>query len=263
MSEQEWLEGGDPGRLLSFLQHGAKSWIQRLTRAWYRYSVKETSRRKLRLWACACARRVPRIEDEPSFREAIELSERFADGIVSGADLTAAHQAFPKTPEDPPGWIQCTWENVTRPVPSFLLSEDPEEVLCAAWVASGGVAAYPLVSAKRQRTADSLRPDSVVRRQLEILRGEEFKIQACLLRDIFGNPFRPVTIDPACLTWHDATVVKLAQRIYDARSFEDLPILADTLEEAGCTEPDLLAHLRSPAPHVRGCWALDLILGKE
>jgi hypothetical protein len=84
-----------------------------------------------------------------------------------------------------------------------------------------------------------------------------------LLRCIFGNPFRPVAVGPSWLTWNDGTVVKIAQAIYYDRAFDRLPVLADALEEAGCHEPDILAHCRQPGEHVRGCWGVDLILGKE
>lgn len=79
-----------------------------------------------------------------------------------------------------------------------------------------------------------------------------------MLLDIFGNPFRPVTFDPACLT----TAVKLAQAIYDDRAFDRLPLLAEALEEEGCVNAEVLEHLRAPGVHVRGCWAVDLLLGK-
>ncbi len=81
-----------------------------------------------------------------------------------------------------------------------------------------------------------------------------------LLRCIFGNPFRPVAIAPAWLT---STVVALAKGIYDERAFDRMPILADALQDAGCDGDDILAHCRGPGPHVRGCWAVDLVLGKE
>jgi hypothetical protein len=83
-----------------------------------------------------------------------------------------------------------------------------------------------------------------------------------LLLDIFGNPFRPVPIDPAWLRWQGGTVVNLAHAIYDARQFENLPVLADALEEAGCANADILAHCHSDGPHVRGCWVVDALLGK-
>jgi hypothetical protein len=84
--------------------------------------------------------------------------------------------------------------------------------------------------------------------------------QAALLRDIFGNPFRPVTLDP---TWLTPTVKALAQAIYEERTFTDLPVIADALEDAGCANADILDHCRPPGEHVRGCWAVDLVLGKK
>ena len=87
--------------------------------------------------------------------------------------------------------------------------------------------------------------------------------QSNLLRDVFGNPFRPVAVEPAWLAWGGGTVRQLAQAIYDERAFERLPVLADALEEAGCTNADVLGHCRQPAEHVRGCWVVDLLLGRS
>jgi len=84
--------------------------------------------------------------------------------------------------------------------------------------------------------------------------------QAALLREIVGNPFLPVPLDPAWLT---STVQNLAAAIYTDRAFDRLPILADALEDAGCTNADVLGHCRGPGPHVLGCWVVDLLLGKE
>src|SRR5205807_9968252 len=80
-----------------------------------------------------------------------------------------------------------------------------------------------------------------------------------LLRCVIGNPFRPASVAPA---WRTPSVMALACAAYEDRRFEDLPLLADALEEAGCTDAAILAHCRGPGPHVRGCWALDLILSK-
>ena len=88
----------------------------------------------------------------------------------------------------------------------------------------------------------------------------ECAVQASLLRDVFGNPFRPVAFDPR---WRTADVTALARGIYDDRAFDRLPLLADALMAAGCDSEDLLAHCRSEGPHVRGCWVVDLVLGKE
>jgi hypothetical protein len=87
--------------------------------------------------------------------------------------------------------------------------------------------------------------------------------QCHLLRDIFGNPFRPVCLDSATLRWQESTIVKLAQAIYDERAFDRLPILADALEEAGCANADILSHCRWAVPHCRGCWLVDALLAKS
>ena len=81
-----------------------------------------------------------------------------------------------------------------------------------------------------------------------------------IIRDVFGNPFRQVAFDPA---WSSSTVVDLAQAMYESRDFAAMPVLADAIEEAGCDHPDVLAHCRNPEQvHVRGCWVVDLVLGK-
>jgi len=100
---------------------------------------------------------------------------------------------------------------------------------------------------------------------------------AVFIRDIFGNPFRSFVVDGMgniwrgehvaigkdALAWNDGLVRKIAQTIYDEQRFEDMPILCDALEEAGCSNADILTHGRGPGPHARGCWLLDLLLGKH
>jgi hypothetical protein len=81
-----------------------------------------------------------------------------------------------------------------------------------------------------------------------------------ILHCIIGNPFRPVACDPS---WRTPTAAALADAIYTDQAFDRLPILADALEEAGCDHPDVLAHCRGPGPHARGCWVVDMILGKS
>jgi hypothetical protein len=94
--------------------------------------------------------------------------------------------------------------------------------------------------------------------------------QADLVRDVFGNPLRPLTFDPAWRTWNGGVIPRLAQAIYDERGMPEgvldthrLGELADALETAGCASEDLLSHLRAPGPHVLGCWAVDLALGRN
>jgi hypothetical protein len=90
-----------------------------------------------------------------------------------------------------------------------------------------------------------------------------------LLRDLFGNPFRPRAADPAWLAWGGGAVRRLAEAAYEARALPDgtldkdrLAVLADALDEAGCDDADLLGHLRGQGSHVRGCWAIDLLLAR-
>jgi hypothetical protein len=95
---------------------------------------------------------------------------------------------------------------------------------------------------------------------MEMEPAEQYESWRPLIYDVFGNPFRPVAVDPAWLT---STVVALARQMYESRDFSALPILADALQDAGCCNEDVLDHCRGPRPHVRGCWAVDLVLGKE
>jgi hypothetical protein len=91
-------------------------------------------------------------------------------------------------------------------------------------------------------------------------RKAEETAHAVLLRDIFGNPFRPVTFSTS---WQTDTAVSLARQMYDSRDFSAMPILADALQDAGCDNDDILNHCRGAGSHVRGCWVVDLVLGKE
>jgi hypothetical protein len=86
------------------------------------------------------------------------------------------------------------------------------------------------------------------------------RLNVAWLRDIFGNPFRPVAFEPA---WRSDTAVSLAMGMYESRDFGPMPILADALQDAGCEHVDILTHCRDPnGTHVRGCWVVDLVLGK-
>ena len=90
--------------------------------------------------------------------------------------------------------------------------------------------------------------------------GLDLRVALRLLRCVFGNPFRPVSLEPACLT---SPVVAIAQSMYESRDFSAMPILADALQDAGCEDEGILGHCRSDGPHARGCWVIDRILGKE
>lgn len=181
--------------------------------------------RTLRLIAVACCRSIwPHFAYESS-RRAVEVAELFADGLATRRDLETAWLATSRR----------TWDAAREVVWAGLGVE--------AW----GSAREAVWKAMRVGQASG---------------------QAALLRDIVGNPFRPVTL-PLRSPWLTQQVVSLATAAYDHRDPATghldpvrLAILADALEEVGCDSEPILAHLRSPGPHVRGCWPIDLILGK-
>jgi hypothetical protein len=190
------------------------------------------SNRKLRLYACACCRRFwPLLRDERG-RRAVEVAEQYADGLTGYAELKGAQ-----------GPAKDAWRELDRAHRG------------AAW----GTPEMWRTRAAAQAAATTGR--EAWRAAWDV--ADEFQGgHPDALRDVFGNPFRPTPIDPAWLAWTDGAVVKLAQAIYEDRAFDRLPILADALEEAGCADAELLGHLRGPGPHARGCWALDLLLGR-
>lgn len=226
MTEAEWLACNDPTKMLKFLRGRA-------------------SERKLRLFACACCRRIwPRYWDERS-RRVVEIGERFADGEVTFEELRIAGQ--------------LTWETA-REAGGGLEMEDMAVIASSADVAEAD--AFTAASQGSEACRGGANSDRTLEFPDEDRFLEEEGPQADLLRDIFGYllPRGPVKVR---LDWNNSTIPKLARIIYDSRSFSDLPILADALEEAGCIDPYVLAHCRQAGEHVRGCWVVDLILGKK
>lgn len=198
------------------------------------------SARKLRLLALACCQRVEHLLTDERSRASIATVEVFVNGQASPAEREAAFAR-----------AQAVIEDQFDPT-----TAEPD----ATWVAC--VVAQPsALQAARDCTTNV---PYILSADDETITDSEFRQVVSLVRDIFGNPFRPISLlDPAWLKWDDATVTRLTHRIYDERRFEDMPILADALEEAGCTRVDILEHCRGPGPHVRGCWVVDRILGKE
>jgi hypothetical protein len=200
----------------------------------------KASARKFRLFAVACCRRIwPYITTEQAKR-AVEISEQYADGLVKRSVLISAYGATTgiSHAEVAAGW-------------AAKLGTVRAPRLAAAFAA---IASLPSVGPIEPNIGRWVEPPYETH--------AEERWQCILLRDIFGNPFRPVTIDPVWLTWREGTIPMMAQTIYDERRFTDMPVLADALEDAGCTDADFLQHCRQPGEHVRGCWVVDLLLGK-
>jgi len=193
--------------------------------------VTVVSKRKLRLLACACCRR-SWDSFTPVTRELLHLAEKHADRKANPKALPSNQDMLPLV------------DRLSRAVHEAAYRHDNAEILIDA------------VRDARSAKAAGL-PEGEYGEAVE----EEAVAQLDLVRDIFGPvPFRPI---PFFRRWLTSTVKALATAIYENRRFEDLPILADALEDAGCNQQDILGHLRGGGEHVRGCWALDLALGKE
>jgi len=198
-----------------------------------------SSNRKRRLYACACVRRLWHHLPEERSHRAVEVAELYADRLAGKQELAqACGDALQAAvaPVDPSGGSYTAIR--------FASS-------AAYCVARAGASFEQIAVAVREANTAS--------------GGREMPAQARLFRCVFGNPFRPVALDPRWLT---REVTALARAAYDERTLPAgtldplrLAVFADALEEAGCTET-VVAHLREPGPHVRGCWAVDLLLGK-
>jgi hypothetical protein len=132
-------------------------------------------------------------------------------------------------------------------------------VAVAAYDAAVKAADHAAIAVGRAEAPNSVYEPSLTT-AWEQAHNEEQIAQAALLREVFGNPFRPIAFSPE---WRTDTAVALARQMYEAKEFSAMPILADALQEAGCDSEEVLSHCRGPGPHVRGCWVVDLVLGKE
>ena len=222
----------------------------RFSRPMLNHLAEQASERKLRLFAVACCRRIwPTLHDERS-RHAVELAEQYADGLINlevlrqtGSDSVAAFEEICRAQTGERDLFHPLW----RAVAAFRRSA-PSAVRWACLAA--------MMSTERAldvaNTAES------------VANSKDLQLQCELLREVFGNPFRPMTLGPAHRT---PTIVSLARAAYDERHLpsgeldpQRLAVLSDALEEAGAPA-ELTAHLRAPGPHVRGCHVVDLILG--
>lgn len=223
MTEVEWLACKLPVPMLLHL--GAK-----------------LSDRKLRLFSCACCRRVWNFARDERLGKALGDLEQYAEKAVGEKQRMEAGKLASAVRVD-------LWDETGR----------EEEV---------SIACELIAAAKKSLRRDVGRCGDSAATAFAWAKVSEFDQrkqtertnQTQLLRDIFGNPFRRVVVDPSWLT---STVVALAIGIYEEKAFDRMPILADALQDAGCDNDDILNHCRGPGPHVRGCWVVDLVLGKQ
>ena len=225
MTKAEWLVSTDPTPMLDLLRGKA-------------------SDRKLRLFACACCRAIwPFFQGQSRSRAAVIVSERYADGLATRMELKSARKKS----------LGC--EVAATRSDAFK-----------AGVETASAAGYAVRSlAIDYQGRDPILAGYTMHTPTQDRLADEQSIEQCkLLRDLFGLIlFQQTTVNPHCLAWNDGTVSKVAHAIYDKSAFDRLPILADALEDAGCDNADILGHCRSEGPHVRGCWVVDLLLGKQ
>jgi hypothetical protein len=206
-------------------------------------------RRKFRLMAVALCRNVWDLLDDERSRKAVEVAERFADGRADDAALAGAKtEAWWAYCRGDGPRVEAAQRSGRRPIDYGLADH-----------AAGWVAHKDSLQAARQTTS------SVAWVRSSAIDKESVWQAFDLIRETFGNPFRPPAFDD---TWRTPDVMSLAQAVYEQRWVPSgwldnarVGVLADAVEEAGCTDASILKHLRAKHAHVRGCWALDLMLG--
>ena len=256
MDEAEWLVCEEPRPMLEYLRGKA-------------------SDRKLRLFACGCCRRLWDLLPSDLNRQAVQAIEEYPD-TVSGELYPEGVFSHPVLGEAlvASSSQEILWNcGLVEPTGTFDLVALLEAVRRSHGYVLDRSLAYRAVKSLGRSFYKSTPLKCAVSVALRAAgaKGEggtraEAAEQAALLRDVLGNPFRPVSLDP---TWLTPTVVGLAQAAYDERILpagtldaDRLAILADALEDASCTDTAILSHLRGTGPHVRGCWVVDCLLKK-
>jgi hypothetical protein len=249
MTEAEWLACGEPKKMLEFL-------------------MGRPSTRKFRLFAVACCRKITplMLKSKLGYR-AVVIAEKLADGLpvveniaefrdrlaIEDYDFARIDHGPHTTKEDYVIYYAAGAACYALEDEGHFLGKVAKDYGEPGILQVPHQAALAAAHWERKTSRHGLK-ESGFRRELRGI--------IPIVHEIFGNPFRPPPPLPAVsLDWNDGTVRRIAQAIYEERAFDRLPILADALEEAGCTDADILNHCRQPGEHVRGCWVIDLIRG--
>jgi hypothetical protein len=220
--------------------------------------------RKLRQFRCACCRRRWELFTDPRLRAVVDTVERYTAGLIGSQALRLAGEEVSRVSREA--------REAARHGGAALVAL---RVASVVWLATtycrGGAPSHWCMMLYEMCRVDtscllawSEDVESPSGKPPFDLTGESWQEYGCrLLRELFGNPFRPVMTDPAWRSWNGGALVQLARTIYEEGRFADLPVLADALEDAGCANADVLDHCRRGGEHVRGCWVLDLLLSNE
>lgn len=204
------------------------------------YLGQQASDRKLRLYLCVCCRRISHLAWGERIPQLLQILEGVADGLVKAKEWKRAIRECYRASQSPANHAQSCLLGAIR----YALMSPVDR----AFVNLGEFAA----------SAFGYGEGTVIDWNAK---ARELREQSAILREIFGNPFYPVAFKSE---WRTKDVMLLAKGTYEEPAFDRMPILADALQDAGCDSDDLLSHLRdTTAAHVRGCWALDLVLGKD
>ena len=208
--------------------------------------------RKWRLFGVACCRRAMALTPDLRFEHLAECAEKFADGAINWGGVKVVRKvmsSFRRELGDEFGPNEVKYATLDALDRASRLK--PYDALGAVHEARHSFAARVCKGRERDFTRD----------EWDLAHNTEENEQMALAHDIFGNPFRHVSFSPE---WRTSTVVSIARSMYDSRDFSPMPILADALQDAGCEHEDILAHCRDAnGTHVRGCWVVDLVLGKS
>jgi hypothetical protein len=190
--------------------------------------------RKVRLIACACLRAHRSFQIDALTRQYVEVAEKVLDGCADEQEWWAL------------------WKAVRRSASACTSVEEPDY---QRYDLLGSFTPYTFTG----NVSDLFTRECPLPRAGRLARSVK-RTQCAWLRCVLGNPFRPVSFSSE---WRTDTALALARTMYERRDFSAMPILADALQDAECDNPDILEHCHSPGPHVRGCWVVDLVLGKE
>lgn len=223
MTEDDWLTCNDPYQTLWWLRHKGKA-----------------SNRKLRLFAAAFCRLQWHLLTDPRSRNAVEVAERYADGLATEKERKEAAAQASRAGTEAAAMITRASDASLPALIAYASTAAWYTIFCKA-----GSAALT--------TCDADATEWYAYNNIEMPHPK-------LLREIFGNPFRSISLESRWLT---PTVIEEARRIYENRAFDRLPVLADALKDVDCNSTELTNHLQSEEPHFRGCWVIDLVLGKS
>jgi hypothetical protein len=242
MTEAEWLQGGLFLEMLSYLGDEAAKRASQVPTGSMIDETRHYSRtsRKIRLLGCACARRVWGRVSNWEAKSAVEVTEKVVDSRF------------------PPERLGEVWMAVHRYAGAYIPGFRSYWVSADIRARDYDPALAPQRLASRVAVEEPYVWHAITSALADPAWGGQREDFSDLARCIFGNPFRPVASGP----WVTPAAVSVAQDCYDRRDFTALPLLADLLEEAGCPEQSVLDHCRQPGEHARGCWVVDLVLGK-